>query len=222
MKYYKLLTQEMTSHNNTKWELNVPVTLTKEGNLMCTDQVLHCYNHPLLAVILNSIHAKIENPKLFEINVDKIVASDELKFASKSQTLIKEIPLPEISLEQKIEFSIRIAKLVYTEKKWNEWADSWLDGSDRSKENAANAAYAATVAYAANAYGAYAANAARGAANAANARGAADYAYGAATAARAAYAANDAAYAYGAAYAAKNEFNQKMIDIIESIVKVKP
>ena len=195
MKYYKLLTQEMTSHNNTKWELNVPVTIEKEGNKMCTDQVLHCYNHPLLAVILNPIHANIKNPLLFEISVDNIVASDGLKFASKSQTLIKEIPLPEISLEQKIEFGIRVAKTIYTEKKWNEWADKWLDGSDRSKESADNgAADAAYAAYAA-AYGAYAA---------ANA-----------VAAYAANAANAAAYA-----AAKNEFNQKMISIIESIVKM--
>jgi hypothetical protein len=178
---------------------------------MCTDQVLHCYNHPLLAVILNSVHANIKNPLLFEISVDKIVASDGLKFASKSQTLIKEIPLPEISLEQKIEFGIRVAKTIYTEKKWNEWADKWLDGSDRSKESAAYAvaAYAAAAYAAADAaYAAY------------------TTAYTTAYAAHAAHAAHAAAT--GAAYAvaahaahaaAKNEFNQKMIDIIESIVK---
>ena len=207
MKYYKLLDQKMTSHNNTKWEIGVPITISKEGNLMCTDQVLHCYNHPLLAVILNPIHANIKNPLLFEISVDNIVDSDGLKFASKSQTLIKEIPLPEISLEQRVEFSIRIAKLVYTEKKWNEWADSWLNGSDKSRESADDAAYAANgTAYAyATAAAAYAANGASYAAN-----GTA-YAYATAATAYASAAVNAAA---------KNEFNQKTIDIIESIVKV--
>ena len=99
MKYYKLLSQEMTSHNNTKWEVGVPITISKEGNQMCTDQVLHCYNHLMLAVIFNPIHGNIKNPLLFEIEVDKIVNTDGLKFASKSQTLIKEISLPEINIE---------------------------------------------------------------------------------------------------------------------------
>jgi len=217
MKYYKLLTQEMTSHNNTKWELNVPVTIEKEGNKMCTDQVLHCYNHPLLAVILNPIHANIKNPKLFEIEVDKIVNSDGLKFASKSQTLVKEITLPEISLEHKIQFAIKVAKLTCKDEKWNLWADKWLNGSDRSKESA-YAANAYAIAYAAYAYAAaYAAyTTAYAAAHAA-------YAYAAAYAAyTTAYAAAYAAHAAHAAHAAedKNEFNQKMIELIKSIVKV--
>lgn len=205
MKYYKLLNQDLTSYNNTKWEIGVPVKVTVEGDKMCSDQVLHCYNHPLLAVILNPIHANIKNPKLFEIEVDKIVNSDGLKFASKSQTLLKELKVPEISLEQKIEFAIRVVKLIYNDSKWNLWADSWLSGEDRSVESTYAAAntYAAAYAYAAYA-AAYTA-----------------YAYAAA------YAAYTTAYAaaYTAAYTAhaaedKNEFNQKMIELIKSIVIV--
>lgn len=30
MKFYKLLTQDMTSHNNTKWEVNKTITVTKK------------------------------------------------------------------------------------------------------------------------------------------------------------------------------------------------
>ena len=192
MKFYKLLTQEMTSYNDTKWELNVPITVEKEGVEMCTDQVLHCYNHPLLAVICNPIHARIRNPKIFGINVDKIVNSDGLKFASKSQTLIKEISLPEISLDQKIEFAIRVVKLVCKNEGWNEWADKWLSGEDRSKASA----------YAAHAYAhAYA-------------HAAASYAASYASSAASSYASSAAAIADG-----KNEFNKKMIDIIESICK---
>ena len=212
MKYYKLLTQDLKSYNNTQWELNKTITVDIPGNTMCTNQVLHCYNHPLLAVILNPIHAAISDPRLFEIEVDEIVAGDGLKFASKSQTLIKEIPLPEISLEQKIEFSIRVAKLVCKDEKWNEWADSWLNGSDKSKKSAwaAGAAAAAAAAYWAAGAAAYWA--------AANAAGAAAYWAAANTAdayARAAW------VRAASAFTDKNEFNQKMIDIIEEIVKVK-
>jgi len=181
MKYYKLLSQDLTSHQGTKWEIGVPITIAKEGVKMCSDQVLHCYNHPMLAIIFNPIHAGIRNPKLFEIEVDEIVNTDGLKFASKSQTLIKEISLPEIAIEQRVEFAIKTVKLVYKNESWNSWADKWLDGSDRTAAAAAVVA-AAAVAYAAS-------NIAYAASNAANA----------------------------VAYANKNEFNQKMIEIIESI-----
>ena len=75
-KYYKLLTQKMTSYNNTKWEIGKTIAVTKPGDKMCSDEVLHCYNHPMLAVIFNSIHAIISNPKLFEIEVDEIVNTE--------------------------------------------------------------------------------------------------------------------------------------------------
>jgi hypothetical protein len=229
MKFYKLLTQDMTSHNKTKWELNKTIIVTKEGNQMCTDQVLHCYNHPLLAILFNPLHAKINNPRLFEINVDEIVNTDGLKYASKSQTLIKELTIPEITTEQRIEFAIRVAKLVCKDTKWNIWADNWLDKSDRTKESAyaAGSAAAADAAYAAYTYAAVAAKAARAKA----ARACADAAYAASDAAHAAfYAASDAA-AYAASAAAYNaaayhaadatyyEFNKQMIEIIESIIR---
>jgi hypothetical protein len=195
MKYYKLLSQDLTSFKNTKWQIGVPITVNKAGNEMCSKRVLHCYNHPMLAVIFNPIHANITNPKLFEIEVDEICNTDGLKFASKSQTLLREISIPEITTEQKIEFAIKVSKLVYKNEKWNLWADKWLDGSDRT----AYAAYAAYYAADAAAHAAYhAANAAYYAANAAY------------------YAAYAAYYAADAA-ASKNEFNQKMIEIIESI-----
>lgn len=225
MRYYKLLTQEMASHKDTKWEIGVPITITKEGFKMCSDQVLHCYNHPALAVIFNPIHASISSPKLFEISVDKIVNADGLKFASKSQTLIKEISLPEITLEEKIEFAIKVVKLVYKDESWNSWADAWLSGEDRSKNSTDAALAAALTADAAALAAALNADAAAYAA----AIAAAD---AAAYAAR--FAANATRFLFGAsansAYAAhivtdvaactddKNEFNQKMIDIIEEIL----
>ena len=201
MKYYKLLSQDLTSHQGTKWEIGVPITITKAGNEMCSDQVLHCYNHPMLAVIFNPIHANIRKPKLFEIQVDGICNNDGLKFASKSQTLLREISVPEISLEQKIEFAIKVVKLVYKEEKWNLWADKWLDGSDRTV-HAALAALAAHAAAALAALASAVAYAARDAASAAR--------DAASAVAYAAYYAADAA-------TSKNEFNQKMIEIIESI-----
>ena len=232
MKYYKLLTQEMISHSYTTWEIGESITIAKKGVRMCSDQVLHCYNHPALAVIFNAIHADIFNPKLFEISVDKIVNTDGLKFASKSQTLIKEISLPEITLEEKIEFAIKVAKLVYKDELWNSWADAWLSGEDRSK-NSTDAALAAALAadvaasdavsdVAAYAAASAAANAARAAANAARAAASANSDASAARAASAADASAASAASNAAIYIGdKNEFNKKMINIIEEIIKVK-
>jgi hypothetical protein len=210
MKFYKLLTQDLTSHNDTKWELNKTITVTKEGNQMCTDQVLHCYNHPVLAILFNPIHAKISNPRLFEIEVDKIVNTDGLKYASKQQTLVKELTIPEISLEQRIEFAIRVAKLVYKDTKWNIWADNWLNNTDRTKESAA-ATYAITYDANAAAAAAYARSAARSAAYAA--------AVANADAVWATDAATDTVWVANAAAMDKNEFNEQMIEIIESIIQ---
>jgi len=212
MKYYKLLSKEMTSYKDTKWEIGIPIKIEKTGNTMCSDEVLHCYNHPLLAVFLNPIHVNIKEPKLFEIEVDKIVNDDGLKFASKSQTLINEIPLPEISSEQRIEIGIKIAKIVFKDEKWNEWADKWLSGEDRSitaADTAANAA-ALYVNAATNATDVYA-NASAYAA-AANAAAAAARSY--------AVYADSAVYAYASANVDTNEFNKQLIDIVESVCNI--
>jgi len=207
MKYYKLLSKEMTSYKDTKWEIGIPIKIEKIGNTMCSDEVLHCYNHPLLAVFLNPIHVNIKEPKLFEIEVDKIVNDDGLKFASKSQTLINEIPLPEISSEQRIEIGIKIAKIVYKDEKWNEWADKWLSGEDRSITAADTAANAAAL-YP-NATDVYANAAAFAAANAA-----------AAAARSYAVYADSAVYAYASANVDTNEFNKQLIDIVESVCNI--
>ena len=134
---YKLLDQELFSNNGKfQWEIGKTYTIEKPGNEMCSDEVFHCYNHPILAVLLNRLHVNIRNPRLFEIEVPEFVNNDGLKFASKSQTLVKELDLPTITNDQRLEFAIRVAKLVCDDEKWNSWADKWLSGEDRSSSSA--------------------------------------------------------------------------------------
>ena len=95
--------------------------------------------------------------------------------------------MPEVTSTQKIAFGILCAKEVCENEAWNEWADKWLSGEDRTKESAAvdaAAYYAATAAAYAARDGAY--YAARAAAYAATAA-----AYAARAAAYAAWAAAD-------------------------------
>src|SRR5579871_6099726 len=174
MKLYKLTTQDGKTRpgqsNETQWGEGVTHTAKGTGGL-CTDGVIHAYTSPLLAVLLNPSHANIKDPILWEAK-GKIVKSEPCKCGVKTLTTIRQIPLPEISTEQKIRFAIGCALTFYKNSKFKIWALNWLANIDRSY-TAANAAYAAAnaandAAKAVNA--AYAdVNAAYAAANAANA-----------------------------------------------------
>jgi len=185
---YKLTNQNLQTHNNFRWKVRKWVKVKgKLKQSLCTDGWLHCYDSPLLAVLHNPIHAAIENPRLWEVEVDGECKNDRgLKCGYRRMRLFREIPVPNMSIIQRKAYGILCAKEVVTDNKWNLWADNWLSGKDRT----ANAAYAA-----ANA----AADAAYAAADAAYAADAAAYAV---NAANAAYAVNAANAAYAAAYAA--------------------
>ena len=205
---YKLVTQDYTTHGGMEWEIGVTNRATAEGNEMCTDQVLHCYADPYLAVLFNPRHANIKNPRMLEIECSNIVATDGLKHACKEQTPIAEIELPQLTTRQKVLFAIKCSLFVYKTRDFVTWAENYISGADISVRaanaaaanaaadaaaNAADAAYAAANAADAAAYAADAA--AYAAANAANAADAAAYAAANAAdaAAYAAYAAADAA-----------------------------
>jgi hypothetical protein len=196
MTAYKLTNQNMTTYNDTKWEVGVKKTTDGSGEL-CGPGWLHCYDDPVLAIMLNPIHAKIDNPRLWLVEVGGDSKHDRgLKIGYTEMTLVEERPVPKVSTGQRIYFSILCAKEVYKDATWNVWADGWLSAVDRSAAYAHDAAYSAYAAYSASsAAAAYAANAnaayaAYAAANAANANAA--YAANAANA-NAAYAANAAA-----------------------------
>ena len=57
-KLYKLTDQNHQTRNNTKWGAGVTHTASGQGDL-CTAGWLHAYTSPLLAVLLNPIHANI-------------------------------------------------------------------------------------------------------------------------------------------------------------------
>ena len=158
MKKYKLTDQNLQTYNGFQCELGVKKTTSGEGNL-CSPGWLHYYHSPLLAVLLNPIHANIKSPRLFEIKAEgKHLDDNGLKGGCTEMTLVKELKLPAVTLAQKIAFGILCAKEVEKDVAWNLWADKWLSGEDRSKDAAAAyAAYAARAACAADAaYAAYA------------------------------------------------------------------
>lgn len=64
MKKYKLTTQSLTTHNGFQWEPGIPRTASGEGFLYGPGW-LHYYHDPLIAVMLNPIHADIQDPILW-------------------------------------------------------------------------------------------------------------------------------------------------------------
>jgi len=151
----KLTTQEMTTHNGYQWELGKKEVITTEGGELCSSDFFHYYSDSLLAVFLNTIHANIENPRIFRVEVGGEVLPDRgLKFGSKEMELIEELELPVITNVQKIAFGILCTLEVYTEPDFIIWANNWLDGIYRSSAAAEYVAAARAVDEAAAAYSA--------------------------------------------------------------------
>jgi len=159
---YKLTDQKMQTHGGCQWEPGVPRETDGSGSL-CGPGWLHYYHDPLLAVLLNPIHADIADPVLWEAEAEGLHKDDcGLKGGCTRLTLIRQVDLPQITTEQHVRFGILCAKAVCNDRAWSAWADRWLDGSDRSQA-AAWAARAAWAAWAAARAAEAAARAARAA-----------------------------------------------------------
>ena len=190
---YKLVSQDMTTYNDTQWKLMEAKEIDKniKGNKLCSTDVFHCYESPELAVFMNPSHAGFATPRLFKARCTKIVTDDKTKQGTKKMTLIKELKLPIITNEQRIHIAIVCALLVYKEPNFIVWAEGWLTKKDRSTRTAMAAeANANATSYAATSAATSAANA-----RAANARAAEAYAMAANATKAATYAAKAATYA---------------------------
>ena len=144
-KLYKLTDSCGKTRNDTQWGPGVSHSGTGEGEL-CGPGWIHAYEHPLVAVLMNPIHADFQNPRLWESEGEVGLRDGQLKCGCKTLTTVREIPLPSITTEMRVRFAILCAKEVCASySAWNAWADRWLSGEDRS-EAAAEAAWAAQAA----------------------------------------------------------------------------
>ena len=197
---FKLVTWDCKTRvgctNETDWRIGQRVEATGDPNQgLCSNGWLHCHDTPELAVMLNPIHANIQNPRMMVVKVEGEGRIDKgLKSGYRVMTPVLFMDCPEITTVQHVRFAILCALEVWQAKNFVSWAKNWLTGKDRS--NATATAVGICNAEAANA-AAYAAHAAVYAAN--------DAAIANAVAICNAEAANAAAYAaYAAAYAAND------------------
>ena len=146
MKLYKLTDQNGQTRNGTQWGENVTHTAAGSANqALCSDGWLHAYEHPLIAVLMNPIHADIAEPRIWEVRGEIGKRDGSLKCGCRQLTTVSEIALPEITVDQKVRFSIAVAWPTASAD-WHKWAAGWIDGSNRTRASAAEAAEAASAA----------------------------------------------------------------------------
>lgn len=196
---YKLVTQDYKSYGDTLWRTAdgewITVCARHRGNKLCSADVIHFYDHPLLAVLMNPAHVNIANPRLLKIRCSDPVAHDGTKGGCKEARAISELALPALTVRQRTEIAVRLAQLglklrAVKAPEWEQWAKEWL----QNKADTWPSAYAA-------------AEAAKGAAYAAAKRAEAG-AYAAAKSAEAAACGDAEGAAHAAAYAAEATANK--------------
>lgn len=135
----KLTTQDGRTRvgfgNETQWGENVTHSGTGAGAL-CGPGYVHAYEHPLVAVLMNPIHADIPNPVLWEGEGEIALRDGQLKCGCVTFMTLRRIPLPELSTEARVEVAIRCALYVYSKPSFVTWAQAWISGADRSERAA--------------------------------------------------------------------------------------
>lgn len=144
MKLYKLTDENGQTKNATQWGEGVEHAATGDAAQdLCSDGWIHAYESPLLAVLLNPIHANFRNPILWEAEGEVEKRDGQLKVGCRKLRTLQKIPLPKIKTEQRVKFAVFCAQAVYDDAVWHTWAKNWLSGKDRSAGAAAEAARAA-------------------------------------------------------------------------------
>ena len=159
MKLYKLTDADGYTRrgesNETLWGVNVTHSASGTGTTLCTSDVIHAYEHPLIAVFMNPLHANTPNPVLWEAEGEVVAREGQLKCGVKTLTTLRRIPLPEITLAQRIRIAIYCALEQCRTFKFVTWATNYLSGSDTSVQSATE--MASSVSFTAGACAAYAA-----------------------------------------------------------------
>ena len=144
---YKLTNENgMTRANTTtelQWGVGVTHTAKIEGVRLCSNQVIHAYEHLPIALLIGPGTIKANKPRLWAAEGEIVAREGQLKCGVKTLTTVCEIPLPTITLEQRAKFAILCALEVYKEEDFVCWARKWLSREDRSKSKAQEAAKAA-------------------------------------------------------------------------------
>jgi len=95
MKLFKLTTQDNKTrageNNECVWGPNVTHSAIGDGKELCSAGFIHAYESPLIAVLMNPIHANIDNPKLWECDGEVIKRDGQLKCGVRTLTTVMKL-----------------------------------------------------------------------------------------------------------------------------------
>lgn len=91
------------------------------------------YDSPLLAVLETPVVSDNDNKKLFMLHTGS--AAEHSKGA-KTYIEVKEVPVPNVNLQQKVAFAIAAVSALYGNEDFRRWAEHWLSDKDRSRGSA--------------------------------------------------------------------------------------
>jgi hypothetical protein len=134
--YCKLTHFDRTTYGDCQWIVGEWKETSGDGPL-CSDGWIHVYEHgPVLAEILSPLHTDHGNGRrMWRVEIGGETKRDgQSKFGVTRCRLLEELPVPDITPQNRIEFAIRCAKRVCRNEEWNEWADRWLKGPGRADE----------------------------------------------------------------------------------------
>ena len=153
---YKLTGQKNQTKYDCLWvpgEWNPKGVLSGEGGL-CSGGFYHAYDtpEPLVALFLNPIHGGYQEPVVWKAEWrGKREDDGVMKFGATELRLIEKVSVPSQTTVQRVAFGIFTARAVYQDPTFNDWADKWLSGEDRSWSAAASVAESAVLSAAASA-----------------------------------------------------------------------
>lgn len=136
---YKLTRPDLTTYGGYPWVLNEQRRFPGTGSL-CGPGWCHAYLTPELAVFLNPIHANYQHPfRLFRAEGEIGIRDGDLKVGCRLLVLREECVVPRFTIEQHIAFGIfctlagRRGRQVPVAL-WDQWAEDWLSGKNRTGE----------------------------------------------------------------------------------------
>ena len=109
---------------------------------LCTESWIHAYSHPLIAVLMNPVHACYSPALLWKCRAEVGIRNAD-KLGCRILTTIDQLDLPVVTTTQRCAFAVLVAKQVYKDAAFNKWAEGWLSGKDRTEAAASAAASAA-------------------------------------------------------------------------------
>ena len=132
---YKLTRADFTTYNNTLWGEGVSHEALGYGEL-CGPGWIHAYEDATLGMMMNPVHADFNPFVVWEAEGEIGIRDGQFKCGTKLLTTLRIIKPIRPTMINRVAFGILCGKAIYTGPKWNDWADRWLDGTDRTAKAA--------------------------------------------------------------------------------------